>query len=65
MAEVQRFAAIGLGARLYDYLIGRTGLLHGAQAIVTFNTRHMRALFPHVSVHTPGEWLALNHAPSA
>lgn len=60
---IGRFAQIGIGARLYDYLIGRTGLLHGAQAIVTFNTGHMRALFPQVAVHTPGEWLALNPAP--
>lgn len=60
---VERFADIGIGARLYDYLIGRTGLLHGAAAIVTFNTGHMRALFPQVAVHTPGEWLVLNPAP--
>lgn len=60
---VQRFASIGIGARLYDYLIGRTGVLHGAAAIVTFNTGHMRALFPNVAVHTPAEWLALNPAP--
>lgn len=57
---ITRFGEIGIGVRLYDYLIGRTGLLHGARAIVTFNTGHMRALFPTVAVHTPGEWLALN-----
>lgn len=60
---IERFADIGIGARLYDYLIGRTGVLYGATAIVTFNTRHMRALFPQVAVHTPGEWTALNPAP--
>ena len=60
---VARFADLGIGARLYDYLIGRTGLLYGARAIVTFNTGHLRALFPQVAVHTPGEWLALNPAP--
>lgn len=57
---VQRFALIGVGARLYDYLIGQTGVLHGAAAIVTFNPGHMRALFPTVAVHTPAEWLTLD-----
>ncbi|MGI4877146.1 MAG: type II toxin-antitoxin system VapC family toxin [Janthinobacterium lividum] len=61
---IERFADIGVGARLYDYLIGRTAVLHGAKAIVTFNTGHMRALFPGVAVATPGEWLALNPALS-
>ncbi len=61
--SIRRFADIGIGARLYDYLIGRTGVLYGATAIVTFNTGHMRALFPQVAVQTPGEWLADN--PSA
>lgn len=60
---IERFADIGIGARLYDYLIGRTGLLYGAEAIVTFNTGHMRALFPGVAVVTPGEWLAVSPAP--
>lgn len=60
---VQAFADIGIGGRLYDYLIGRTGLLYGATAIVTFNTGPLRALFPQVAVHTPAEWLALNPAP--
>lgn len=57
---VERYARIGIGARLYDYLIGRTGLLYGAKAIVTFNTGHMRTLFPTMQVLTPGEWLAFN-----
>ncbi len=58
--SIDRFADIGLGARLYDYLIGLTGVLYGAKAIVTFNTGHMRTLFPQVAVQTPREWLALN-----
>lgn len=55
---IESFASIGIGARLYDYLIGRTGVVHGAEAIITFNTGHMRALFPASQVLTPGEWLA-------
>lgn len=46
----------GIGARVYDKLIGQTAVLHGIAAIVTWNARHMRGLFPDLKVVTPGEW---------
>ncbi|MBV8972674.1 MAG: PIN domain-containing protein [Sphingomonadaceae bacterium] len=63
VSAVEAFADVGIGARLYDYLIGRTGVVYGANTIVTFNTAHLRALFPALAVRTPAEWLALNPAP--
>ena len=50
---VRRFSDIGIGPRLYDYLIGRAGEIHGAETIVTWNAGHFRALFPHLAVRTP------------
>lgn len=52
---VRRFSAIGTGARLYDYLIGATGVRYGADTIVTWNTRHFAGLFPAVRIVTPAE----------
>ncbi len=51
-------AAGGIGARLYDHLIGRAAVLAGARAIVTWNTGHLRSLFPDMTVETPEEHLA-------
>lgn len=51
-------AAGGIGPRLYDHLIGRAAALAGAGAIVTWNTGHLRSLFPALAVETPKEWLA-------
>ena len=51
-------AAGGVGARLYDHLIGRAAVVAGARAIVTWNTGHLRSLFPDVPVETPEEHLA-------
>lgn len=48
----------GRGPELYDFLIGQTGLLAGAAAIVTWNMRHFRPLFPDERVETPPECLA-------
>ena len=47
----------GIGARLYDRLIGETAVIHGIPAIVTWNAGHMRDLFPALRVATPGEYL--------
>lgn len=47
----------GIGARLYDHLIGQAALLSGARAIVTWNTGHLRSLFPQMTVDTPEEYL--------
>ncbi|MDQ2861548.1 MAG: type II toxin-antitoxin system VapC family toxin [Pseudomonadota bacterium] len=49
----------GIGARLYDRLIGEAAAMHGIGAIVTWNLRHMRALFPDLTVVTPEGYAAL------
>ena len=46
----------GVGARLYDRLIGETAIVHGAPALVTWNVGHMRSLFPALRVVTPREF---------
>jgi predicted nucleic acid-binding protein len=45
----------GVGARLYDRLIGETAIVHDIPQIVTWNTGHMRGLFPDLQVVTPFE----------
>lgn len=47
----------GIGARLYDALIGQAAVAHGIPAIVTWNTRHMAGLFPGLDVATPSSFL--------
>lgn len=54
---VQDFSQFGIGARLYDFLIGRAGLVAGADSFVTLNLRHMRSLFPEVTVRSPEDYL--------
>lgn len=46
----------GIGARVYDFLIGQVAVAHGISAVVTLNIRHMRPLFPELDVRTPEEW---------
>jgi len=46
----------GIGARLYDKLIGEACVAAGAEALITWNTRHMRSLFPGLKVLTPAEF---------
>ena len=36
----------GIGARLYDQMIGETAVVHGIPTIVTWNIGHMRAYSP-------------------
>lgn len=43
----------GVGARLYDKLIGEAAVVHAIPTIVTWNTRHMQGLFPGLKVVTP------------
>lgn len=50
-------AAGGIGPRIYDRLIGQAAVQAGADAIVTWNTGHMRSLFPDMAVETPTEFL--------
>lgn len=54
---VRSYAADGgIGARLYDRMIGETAVAHGIPAIVTWNIGHMRGLFPALDVQTPREF---------
>ena len=53
---VSLFAATGgIGPRFYDFLIGRAAVLERIDTIVTWNTSHMRALFPALHILTPDE----------
>ena len=55
----------GIGARLYDRLIGEAAVAHGISQIVTWNVGHMRSLFPNLSVETPTEFAKGRPAESA
>jgi predicted nucleic acid-binding protein len=46
----------GVGARLYDLLIGEAAVVHDIPVIVTWNVGHMRDLFPDLTVATPKEF---------
>jgi predicted nucleic acid-binding protein len=48
----------GIGARLYDALIGQAAVVHGIPLLVTWNTRHMAGLFPALTVASPAALLA-------
>ena len=48
----------GIGARLYDALIGQTAVMHAIPTIITWNTRHMKGLFPGLDVATPVDFVA-------
>jgi predicted nucleic acid-binding protein len=51
---VRKFAQTGgIGARLYDRLIGEVALIQGISMIVTWNIGHMSSLFPGLRVVTP------------
>jgi predicted nucleic acid-binding protein len=55
---VRAFANAGrTGPRLYDALIGEAAIAHDIPRIVTWSTRHMRALFPSMDVQTPHGFL--------
>lgn len=43
----------GVGARLYDRLIGQVAVQYDIRCIVTWNTGHMRDLFPELTVLDP------------
>jgi predicted nucleic acid-binding protein len=43
----------GVGARLYDRLIGEAAIAHGMTSIATWNVGHMRGLFPSLTISTP------------
>lgn len=46
-------AGLGVGARLNDKLIGQAAIVHQIPAIVSWNTGHMRGLFPGLAVVAP------------
>jgi len=46
----------GIGARLYDRLIGEAAVAHEIPGIVTWNAGHMRSLFPDLRITTPSEF---------
>ena len=48
----------GVGARLYDRLIGEAAVVKGIPAILTWNARHMQSLFPRLEVLTPAAFVA-------
>ncbi|MHB8530084.1 MAG: type II toxin-antitoxin system VapC family toxin [Caulobacteraceae bacterium] len=62
---VRRFAeAGGVGARLYDRLIGEVAITHDIPAIITWNVGHMRGLFPELVVATPEQFPRNLHLPT-
>jgi predicted nucleic acid-binding protein len=48
----------GIGARLYDRLIGEAAVAHAIPQIVTWNVGHMRGLFPDLTITTPTDFSA-------
>ncbi|MEO8716548.1 MAG: PIN domain-containing protein [Acetobacteraceae bacterium] len=56
---VRAYAASGgIGSRLYDALIGQAAVIYGIPVLITWNTQHMRGLFPELLVATPASFLA-------
>ena len=47
----------GIGARIYDKLIGEAALVHNIPVLVTWNVGHMRGLFPSLTIRTPTQFL--------
>ncbi len=47
----------GIGARLYDRLIGETAAMHAIPQIITWNVGHMRSLFPRLTITTPKNFI--------
>jgi hypothetical protein len=48
----------GIGARVYDHLIGQAATTAGIPCIITWNTGHLRSLFSSLTVETPTSFLA-------
>jgi predicted nucleic acid-binding protein len=46
----------GIGARLYDRLIGETAVVHGIPVLITWNIVHMRSLFSALTVCSPQQF---------
>jgi hypothetical protein len=55
-ANIRAYAQSGgIGARLYDRLVGEAAIVHDLPNIITWNVRHMRSLFPSLEDVTPNE----------
>ncbi len=52
----------GVGARLYDRLIGEAAVTHDIKTLVTWNVGHMRSLFPSLAVFAPKVFLDDRHS---
>jgi predicted nucleic acid-binding protein len=50
----------GVGARVYDKLIGEVAVAHNIATLVTWNISHMRGLFPALATKTPTQFLKLH-----
>lgn len=48
----------GVGARVYDWLIGEAAVQAGLATIITWNFSHFSSLFPRLVVMTPAQALA-------
>lgn len=59
LAAVEDYSETGIGPRLYDYLIGKAGIVNGAAVLLTLNLRHMQSLFPELTVLSPEAFLRL------
>ncbi len=46
----------GIGARLYDKLIGEAAVVNEIPALITWNLVRMRSLFPSLAIVTPKEF---------
>ncbi len=46
----------GIGARLYDKLIGEAAVVHEIPFLITWNVGHMRGLFSTLTIVTPKEF---------
>lgn len=58
VGAIQRFATLGgIGARLYDYLIGEAARLTDRRTVVTLNAGHFIPLFPDLRILTPAQYL--------
>jgi predicted nucleic acid-binding protein len=55
----------GVGARLYDRLIGEAAVAHDIATIVTWNIAHMRGLFPSLLVQTPAAFFETTYPSKA
>lgn len=55
---VRTYASLGgVGAPVYDYLVGQAAVLNDISTIITWNAPHFRSLFPRLRIETPTEFL--------